>query len=130
MLQKHRQPRRTDTEWMDLIQKCRTSGSSDKEWCEQHSIPISTFYNKISRLRKMACDIPTVQNHVVYQPQQVVPLEILDESPLACQDQTNAKATDRVPAVVLNVHEYRIEISNHAAKETILNTLSALQQLC
>jgi hypothetical protein len=68
MLQKYRQPRRTDTEWMKLIQECRTSGSSDKEWCEQHSIPISTFYTKISTLRKKACDIPAVQNHVVYQP--------------------------------------------------------------
>lgn len=130
MLQKYRQPRRTDTEWMDLIQECRTSGSSDKEWCEQHSIPISTFYTKISRLRKKACDIPAVQNHVVYQPQQVVPLEILDESPPACQEQTDAGATNHVPAVVLNIHEYRVEISNHAVKETILNTLSVLQQLC
>ena len=130
MLQKYRQPRRTDTEWMDLIQECRTSGSSDKEWCEQHSIPISTFHTKISRLRKKACDIPAVQNHVVHQPQQVVPLEILDISPPACQNQTDAGITDRVPAVVLNVHRYRVEISNHAAKETILNTLSALQQLC
>lgn len=130
MLQKHRQPRRTDTEWMALIQECRTSGSSDKEWCEQHSIPISTFYTKISRLRKKACDIPAVQNHVVYQPQQVVPLEILDELPPACQEQTDAGATNQVPAVVLNIHEYRVEILNYAVKETILNTLSVLQQLC
>lgn len=129
MLQKYRQPRRTDTEWMELIQECRTSGSSDKEWCEQHSIPISTFYTKISRLRKKACDIPAVQNHVVYQPQQVVPLEILDESPLACQGQTDQGVTERIPAVVLNTHGYHVEISNDAAKETILNTLSALQQL-
>ncbi len=130
MLQKYRQPRRTDREWMNLIQECRTSGSSDKEWCEQHSIPISTFYTKISRLRKKACDIPTVQNHVVHQPQQVVPLELLDELPLACQDQADAGVTDRVPAVVLSIHGYRIEIENHAAKETIRNTLFALHQLC
>jgi hypothetical protein len=130
MLQKHKQPRRTDTEWINLIQECRTSGISDKEWCEQHSIPISTFYTKISRLRKKACDIPAVQNHVVYQPQQVVPLKILDDSPLVCQGQTDEGVTERVSAVVLNIHGYRIEISNYAAKETILNTLSVLQQLC
>ncbi len=105
-------------------------GVSDKEWCEQHSIPISTFYAKIVRLRKKACDIPEVQNHVVCQPQQVVPLEILDESPLASQDQTNGGVTERVPDIVLNIQGYRVEISNHAAKETILNTLSVLQQLC
>lgn len=130
MLQKHKQPRRTDTEWINLIQECRTSGISDKEWCDQHSIPISTFYTKISRLRKKACDISAVQNHVVYQPQQVVPLKILDDSPLVCQGQTDEGVTERVSAVVLNIHGYRVEISNYAAKETILNTLSVLQQLC
>jgi hypothetical protein len=33
-----RQPRRTDQEWIDLIQECRTSGMSDKDWCEKHHI--------------------------------------------------------------------------------------------
>jgi hypothetical protein len=130
MLQKHRQPRRTDQDWMNLIQECRTSGLSDKDWCEQHSVPISTFYTKISRLRKKACDIPTVQNHVVSNPQQVVPLEIIDEQPLTCENQADIGAIAHVPAVVLNIHGCSIEIANLAAKETIINILSALQQLC
>ena len=130
MLQNHRQPRRTDQDWMNLIQECRTSGLSDKDWCEQHSVLISTFYTKISRLRKKACDIPTVQSHVVSNPQQVVPLEIIDEQPLACENQADIGAMPHVPAVVLNIHGCSIEIANHAAKETIINILSALQQLC
>lgn len=130
MLHKYRQTRRTDQEWMELIQECRTSGASDKEWCEQHSIPISTFYTKISRLQKKACDIPSIQKHVISQPQQVVPLEILDASPLTYHEQTATEFTDHVPAVVLSIHGYRLEIANHAAKETIIKTLSALQQLC
>lgn len=32
MVQRH--PRRTDQEWMALIQECRTSGLTDKAWCE------------------------------------------------------------------------------------------------
>ena len=46
------------TDWMQLIQECRTSGLSDREWCSQNGIPVSTFYYHIKRLREQACDIP------------------------------------------------------------------------
>lgn len=50
--------RRTDQEWLNLIQECRTSGLTDKEWCEQHHIQCSNFYYHIRQLRKKACEIP------------------------------------------------------------------------
>ena len=31
MVQRH--PKRSDQEWMELIQECRTSGLTDKAWC-------------------------------------------------------------------------------------------------
>ena len=34
-----RNPRRTDKEWLDLIQECRSSGLSDKCWCSGTSYP-------------------------------------------------------------------------------------------
>lgn len=48
----------TDEEWLDLIMQCRQSGLSDAQWCRQNSIPDSSFYNAVSRLRKKACSIP------------------------------------------------------------------------
>lgn len=128
MIQK--QPRRTEQEWMILIQQCRSSGLSDKDWCEQHSIPASTFYTKITKLRKKACDIPKTREHIIHKPQQVVPLQIMEEAPLSACSQTDANFSNQVPTVIINLHEYRIEITNHAARETITNILSALQQLC
>ena len=118
MIQKNK--RRSLQEWASLIQECRTSGLSDLEWCKQHSIPTSTFYNKIAMLRQMACDIPKAQHHTSYTPQEVVPLEIIEDT----------DGPTHSPAIVLNIQGYRIEIANHAAKETIINTLSVLQQLC
>ncbi len=52
---------RNDQEWLELIQECRTSGLSDREWCQMHSISINTFYNKVSDLRKKAYEIPKSQ---------------------------------------------------------------------
>ena len=46
--------KRTDEEWISLIRECRTSGLSNKCWCEEHPIHISSFYYHIRRLRKMA----------------------------------------------------------------------------
>ena len=56
-----------------------------------------------------------------YEAQEVVPLEIIDDVEVSSNNK---------PAIVLNIQAYRIEISNHVAKETISNTLSVLQQLC
>ena len=50
-----RHPGRSNDEWMELITQCRQSGLPDITWCEQQGIPASTFYNAVTRLRKMAC---------------------------------------------------------------------------
>lgn len=39
---KKRNRRRTDQEWMDLIQVYRTSGLTDKQWCEENHISAVT----------------------------------------------------------------------------------------
>ena len=130
MVQK--QTKRNEQEWIELIQECRTSGLSDKEWCFRHGIPISTFYNRVTALRKRACSIPSASRNVVSSSQQVVPVTIIDENPtLPVEDIQNASiAGNSVPAIILNINGCRLEISNHAGKDIILNTLSALQQLC
>ncbi|MCQ5298542.1 hypothetical protein NE644_13895 [Blautia wexlerae] len=53
-----RNSRRTDKEWLDLIQECRFSGLSDKCWCQKHHIHTSNLYYQIRRLRQKACKIP------------------------------------------------------------------------
>ncbi|MFQ7877725.1 hypothetical protein [Enterocloster sp.] len=30
---------------------------ADNAWCERHNIPLSSFYNAVTRLRKKACAI-------------------------------------------------------------------------
>lgn len=50
--------RHTDDEWLAIINQCRSSGDSDRIWCQEHHITLSTFYYQIRRLRKKACCIP------------------------------------------------------------------------
>lgn len=49
---------RTDEERLSLIQECRLSGLTDKQWCETHQICPSNFYYQIQKFRKRACEIP------------------------------------------------------------------------
>lgn len=133
MVQKeHRQPRRTAHEWMELIQECRTSGMSDKEWCDQHHIQRSSFYYHIRRFRDSACTIPEATIPVVHDKQEVVQLRILDSDPLFIHTPALNNSLEFAGDTVLRltVHGIRIEITNAAAGETIANTITALQRLC
>jgi len=69
------------TDCMQLIQECRTSGLSDREWCSQNDIPASTFYYHIKHLREQACDIPASVSRKTAVRQEVVRLDIIDELP-------------------------------------------------
>ena len=57
-MNKSRSATRSLEEWMRLVTECRQSGLSDTDWCKQHDISVSTFYNATTRLRKKACAIP------------------------------------------------------------------------
>ena len=48
---------RSDEDWLELITQSRRSGLADADWCRQNRIPISSFYNAVSRLRKKAREI-------------------------------------------------------------------------
>ena len=51
-----------DEEWLSLIQECRLSGLTDKQWCEAHQICPSNFYYQIQKFRKRVCEIPESQS--------------------------------------------------------------------
>ncbi len=122
---------RSDEEWLGLIQECRASGLPDREWCQIHSISINTFYNKVSDLRKKACEIPKTQAAASRQKHEVVPLELAG-SPAPCPEYPVNSAV-RVPtartAVTVRMPGYSIEIADGASEGTIRNTLLALGRL-
>ena len=71
-----RNKRRTDEEWLSLIQQCRSSGFSDRVWCEQNDISINMFYNTVTRLRKKSWMIPEIDRLIVDATHEIVPLSL------------------------------------------------------
>lgn len=71
-----------DRHWYDLICQCRESGFTDKQWCMEHGIHVSTFYRHARALKKKSCDIPNGCNGRKWASlQDVVPLQIIPEPP-------------------------------------------------
>lgn len=127
----NRHPRRTDEEWMNLIQECRTSGLTDKEWCREHQIHPSNFYYHIRRLREMACEIPESaagSTHAGFQ--EVVPIAFEVPFPNSPKPDAGMNRQGFNTAIRITVNGFHVEVSNHAAHETIATTLSVLQRLC
>lgn len=121
----------SNQEWLELIHECYASGLSNKEWCRMHSISIKTFYNKVSDLKKKACEVPEIHAPASRQKHEVVPLE-LTGSPVPCPEHPASDAL-RSPtartAVTVRMPGCSIEIADGASGDTIRDTLLALGRL-
>jgi hypothetical protein len=124
--------KRTDQEWLDLIQECRTSGLTDKEWCEQQHIQRSSFYYQVRRLRKKACEIPDNPVPSCQEHQEVVAIDFSEPDPLPEKivSRNEPNGFPDAPAIRLVFSVFSLEIQNGAASETIRNTIAALEQIC
>ena len=65
----------TEQKWFSLIQEAISSGLSDKAWCLQNSIPLSTFYYNIRRLRNKVAGLPACRSTVIPEDHEIVKLE-------------------------------------------------------
>lgn len=121
----------SDRHWYDLIQQCRTSGKSDRQWLSENNISSPTFYYHVKQLRKKACEIPANTLTRAPEIQEVVPLVITDDLPL--QKQTISEpvmSSVGETALRLTIQNITVEITNQATQNVIRNTLTALQNLC
>ena len=98
----------SDEKWLDLISECRSSGLSDKDWCMEHQIGISTFYYHVKRLCNKACSIPPAAVGAVIpcQKQEVVELNFnpVSELPMNC-------SSEEITATAIKISMHGIHVS-------------------
>ena len=127
-----RNKRRTDAEWLALIQECRSSGFSDRAWCEQNDIPINTFYNTVTRLKRKACMVPETSGAKIDNAPEIVPLSFLEESHTQMSDsvrQLPADVSSSDSALTVMLNGCKVTINNNACRDVIYHTISALREL-
>ena len=113
-----------DEYWLQQITQCRSSGLTDRQWCIENGIPVSTFYYHVRALRKKACEVPEAADADI-QKQEVVPIPLWE-----MEQHTSNPVSSPVPSVCLEMQGVRIEIHEQAGADVIRNTLIALRQLC
>lgn len=133
---KDHNPRRSDPEWTELISECRRSGLSDDCWCRNKGIPISSFYNAISRLRKKACPIPVREKQDVINltaSQDVVPVRIIPDIPEVSSHPSPPVPTDALsirttlcPVMEIQTGNAVIRISNEADPQLLSHVLQLM----
>jgi hypothetical protein len=140
--------RRTNDQWLNAVQECRSSGLTDRAWCDMNGIHPTTFYRAIRRLRKKACDIPMPSHRALSLPQEVVEVASVDENGIITQlRQTEPASVLHKNHSLTSYNEHRenpifvasacivtpsgikVEVSNNTNTATIRNILGALQSL-
>ena len=120
-------PRTTTTDWFSIINKCRTSGLTDHQWCKENDVCYSTFYYHVKQLQKEACELPTsIKKCVIPMKQEVVPINFseIEEPIYAAGVHTISEV-----AITLQLNNVTLHISNTANADVISNTIQALQRL-
>lgn len=132
-------PVKSTDEWRTIIETARASGLSDRAWCIANNVPSSTFYYNVKRLRMQACGVPAhAQELMPMMPQQVVPVEIIDDNMVSNELETNAltQATncsnEKQPALIsISFNGMTIDISDRASADQIKAVFTALgEALC
>ena len=117
---------RTDQEWLELIQECRTSGLSDAAWCEAHGLHRSTLYHHIRKLRQKACEIPgPSHSSKTYIRQEVVPVTFAKEEKDFPPESFPVPDPGKIAACI-RAGGICVEIYNGACGATIRDILAAL----
>ena len=111
--------------------EARQSGLSDAEWCCQHGIGPSTFYNWTVRLRKQGCELPQPRRDkkLPSLKQDVVLLDVIPDEPEAhpmCIDASPQKSS-----LILEMNGAKLTIPNGIDTALLSQVLSAMKgSLC
>lgn len=100
-----------DEHWLKLITQCRSSGLTDRQWCIENGIPVSTFYYHVRALRKKACEVPEAVDATA-QKQEVVQIPLRE-----MEQHTSDTVTLHVPSIYLEMQGIRIEIHEQAGAD-------------
>ena len=128
-----RTERRSRDEWLQLINDCRRSGLSDAEWCRQHDICVSTFYNRIAKFRKEAVAIPKPSyGHALTESpkQEVVRVNLFPDNPepavLPVQECTAGRNIDNSHTIEIEIRDITIRAGNGASPSLLAQLVCAL----
>jgi hypothetical protein len=92
-----------------LCHHARASGLSDKNWREEHLIPVSNFYYQVRRLQKMACEISPKKDSITEKKPEIVELFFNDSKVYPMRAEPETKRTANKPTAKIIASGMQIE---------------------
>ena len=135
MSSQYHHPQRSLQEWFNLITLCRQSGLSDFEWCKNHHIPASSFYNAVSKLKKKAVQLPDSTFSIASQTlditshiQDVVKIDIEpDNSSATVFQKDTALHFDNSYTIEITFGDMVVKVSNNVDRNTLASVIDAIR---
>ena len=141
-----------DHKWYETICRCRQSGLTDRQWCLEQGVSLSTFYRHARRLRQQACSLPAAaRKGKLLSIQEVVPLQVIDTLPdsniMSLTDTSSfqvrqqspktaiSRQADSCPATDAAIRvelpgSIRIDIASHTEAALIFGIIRTLRETC
>lgn len=122
-------------EQLRLINECRQSGMTDADWCHENGIAVSTFYNWVSRCRKVAADRIPVPNYghldIPQSKPDVVPIDIIPDRSSKQQTAPLIQQTfpDSPHTIEVTMRDVCIRIRNDADLHLLARTLHLIREI-
>lgn len=113
-----------------MIMECRQSGLTDRQWCEEHGIKVSTFYNWLSRFRrKEGYEVPpSLAPKVAGVKQDVVRISLLPEPEEApAFPRQEIPPVETTPAIEIFMEDIKISVHNTVDTVLLAQTLRAVR---
>lgn len=125
----------TDGQWFDLIQECRTSGLTDKDFCRQHGISTTSMYRHIRKLKQSSCVIPeaspekpeVVRIDNVSKEEGIIRQVSETEEDISRLEMTYNRNSDPIH---ISCGKFRIDVDRTANLDLLQDTLMILQKIC
>ena len=125
---------KTDQEWFDFIQRCRTSGMDDKDFCREQGVSPTSLYRHIRKLKEKAYELPErfEHKHEVVELEVYGGLPVTPEGPLTGQikEEATGDLKQQDSRIHITYGSFRVDIDDGADKSTLRDTLSILQKIC
>jgi transposase-like protein len=116
-----RNPSRSLDEKYHLIMECRSSGLTDKEWCEGKGIPQSTFYAWLKQVKTVdAGGIPKAykKSPPVHTPPEIVRVDLPNKTQSISLDDAIIRESQTThqtsPQIVIEINGIKIHVFNNA----------------
>jgi transposase-like protein len=106
------------TQWIKIIQQCRSSGQTVSAWCAENSINAKSYYYWLRRVRMAACEALPVNSS---NESSIVPIAF----PVSLPKEVRSIPSSAVP-IVLRLGSATVEIHNGTSPELIAHTVKAL----